>query len=470
VNEDVVRSGTADSLVLVLYVGFLAYLVLRLARRPAKSAAEYLLAGRALTLPAFVGTLVASWYGGILGVGEYGYRYGISNWLVFGVPYYCAALLFALVIARRARRSRYVSIPDALRQNYGAVGGRLGALVVFVMTAPAAYVLMLGTLFAFIFGWPAWVGVLMGTALSMGYVVRGGLRAVVRTDLFQFALMFGAFGVAVVYLIATHGISPIRVDVPATHWTWHGGNSAQYIIVWFFIALATLVEPAFYQRVFAAESSKTARRGIFIALGFWIFFDALTTTAALYARALLPEGTSAVLAFPALASQSFPPWLAALFFIGMLATIMSTVDTNGFIAAATLGNLLSRDADETSERATGRTRWGILGTAAWCIGLALVSESIVDLWHDLGSIGTPALLLPMLGSLFPRLRIRSGWIAAWILVPGAVAAAWLFIPIDGGYVLGVEPIYVGLAMSVIIRGVGGKAQRISTTADATPRQ
>ena len=68
-SGDVGRSGVADSLVLVLYVGFLIYLVLRLTRRPAKDVADYLLAGRALTLPAFVGTLVASWYGGILGVG-----------------------------------------------------------------------------------------------------------------------------------------------------------------------------------------------------------------------------------------------------------------------------------------------------------------------------------------------------------------------------------------------------------------
>ncbi|TMQ71901.1 MAG: sodium:solute symporter family protein, partial [Candidatus Eisenbacteria bacterium] len=64
---------------------------------------DYLVAGRRVTLPAFVATLVATWYGGILGVGEYTWRYGISNWLVFGVPYYVGALLFALCFARRAR-------------------------------------------------------------------------------------------------------------------------------------------------------------------------------------------------------------------------------------------------------------------------------------------------------------------------------------------------------------------------------
>lgn len=441
---------TADGIVLAIYIGFIAYLVLRLARRPARSSADYLLAGRALTLPAFVGTLVSSWYGGILGVGEYGYRYGISNWLVFGVPYYTAALLFAFFVARRARRSEYVSIPDALRKNYGGTAARLGGFIVFIMTAPAAYVLMLGSLFGFVFGLPVRLGILIGTILSLAYVVRGGLRAVVRTDIFQFTLMFIGFGIAVIYLLATHGTDPIANDVPSTHWTWHGGNSAQYIIVWFFIALATLIEPAFYQRVFAAKSPEVARKGIFISLGFWILFDCMTTTTALYARALLPAGTDPILAFPGLAMEIFPAWLAALFFIGMLATIMSTVDTNGFISAATLANLISPEADEMSTAATRRTKWGILGTGIWSAGLAMMSDSIVDLWHDLGSVGTPALLLPMLGSLFPWLRVKRSWVSAWIVVPGLIATLWLIAGRETAYPLGIEPIYVGLMASLAI--------------------
>ncbi len=447
-----------DVIVLLLYMAFIAYLVLRLAKRPAQNAADYLLAGRALSLPAFVGTLVVSWYGGILGVGEYGFRYGISNWLVFGVPYYTAAVLFALILARRARSSPFVSIPDALRRTYGGAAGRVGGAIVFVRTAPAAYVLMLGTLFAYMFGIPAWVGILAGTALSLGYVLRGGLKAVVHTDLFQFALMFGAFAVAVFFLMATHGVRPLFDGVPDTHWTWHGGNSPQYVIVWFFIALGALVEPAFYQRVFAARSPETARRGILISVGFWAFFDFLTTTAALYSRALLPEATDPVLAFPALATHAFPPVLAAFFFVGLMATIMSTVDTNGFIAAATLGNLASRNPDETSQRAASRTRIGILGTGVWAAGLAMMSESIVDLWHTLGSVGTPALLLPMLGSLFPRLRIRREWIVPWILIPGLASLAWLIAGRIGGYPLGIEPIYAGLAASVVMRVAGGRGQ------------
>jgi SSS family solute:Na+ symporter len=449
------RAG--DAIALAIYLGFLLYLVSRLFRRQSSGATDYLLAGRALTLPAFVATLVASWYGGILGVGEYGYRYGISNWLVFGVPYYVAALLFAFFVATRARQTAFVSIPDALRRTYGDGPARIAALVVFVMTAPASYVLMFGSLFGFAFGWSSGVGIVVGTVLSLAYVVRGGLRAVVRTDVLQVLLMFGGFALVVGYLLSTLGVAPLREGLPETHWTWHGGNSPQYVVVWFFIALATLIEPAFYQRVFAARSPRVARRGILVSVCCWVLFDALTTTTALYARALLPAGTDPVLAFPALGAEVLPGWVAAVFFVGMLATIMSTVDTYGFIASTTLVNLLAKDTDEMSDGASRRAQRGVLATGALSAGLALASDSVVSLWHGLGSVGTPALLLPVLSVFYPPLRV-SRWVAAWILVPGLVAGAWLFGAREGAYWLGVEPIYAGLLLSAACRVTFGRGR------------
>src|SRR5436190_5090824 len=136
-----------DWALLVLYFAVLGVVWLR-ARRASTRAVDYLVAGRAVTLPAFVATLVASWYGGILGVGEYSYRYGISNWLVFGVPYYLGALLFALFFARRARRAALFTVPELLQEHYGRGPALVGALAVFALAAPSAYVLVLGTLFA----------------------------------------------------------------------------------------------------------------------------------------------------------------------------------------------------------------------------------------------------------------------------------------------------------------------------------
>ncbi|MCH8548089.1 MAG: hypothetical protein LAT80_04375, partial [Balneolaceae bacterium] len=49
-----------------------------------ESEENFLLSGRKVTLPAFVATLVSTWYGGILGIGEWSYQFGISQWLILG--------------------------------------------------------------------------------------------------------------------------------------------------------------------------------------------------------------------------------------------------------------------------------------------------------------------------------------------------------------------------------------------------
>jgi SSS family solute:Na+ symporter len=474
----------------IVYALFLLYAVLRIFRRPTTSVLDYIVAGRRLTLPAFVATLVTTWYGGILGVGEYTWKYGISNWLVLGVPYYLCAALFAIFIAGRARRSQVLTVPDQLERRYGRGAALIGAAVLFVMTAPSAYVLMLGVLMQVATGWPLWAGVVLGTALSVGYVFRGGLRAIVLTDQVQFVLMFVGFVVLVpVCVVKYGGIDFLRTNLPADHLVWDGGRGTQAVAVWYFIALATLVEPAFYQRCYAAQTERTARVGIFVAIVFWIGFDFLTTTAGLYARAVLPDLTDPITAFPRLAEAALPSFWQALFFVGLLATIMSTVDSYAFIGGVTLGRDLwgrwraprvrreqrvtpvgrvtddstgdlgpldtreafdNLDNLDTEPQAEGLVaiRWGLLLTALLAIGLALTARSVVGLWHDLGSVGTPVLLLP-LALAHTSLRISGRSVAAAMLLSGATALSWL-VAGGGQPFLGVEAIFPGLAVSVLV--------------------
>jgi SSS family solute:Na+ symporter len=187
-----------------LYFAFLvAVWITRLSRK--SEVVDYLVAGRRVTLPAFVATLVATWYGGILGVGEYSYRYGIANWLVFGVPYYVGALLFALLFAKRARTAALYTLPDLLERRYGRAPALAGAIAVFITSAPAAYVLMLGTLGAAMFDLPLVPCVIGAAVFSVFYIQNGGLRSVVFTDQVQFVLMYLGFVVILVFLFARHG-------------------------------------------------------------------------------------------------------------------------------------------------------------------------------------------------------------------------------------------------------------------------
>jgi len=434
------------------YLLFLLFIVLRLFRKPASGGADYIVAGRRLTLPAFTASLVTTWYGGILGVGEYTWSYGVSNWLVFGVPYYLYAGVFAIFLAAKARRSAVLTVPDLLERRFGRPTALAGAGVLFVMTAPAAYVLMIGVLVNFATGLPLWAGVILGTALSIAYVFRGGLSAVVATDVVQFFLMFIAFLILVpVCVIKFGGAGFLRDGLPAGHLEWDGGLGFQAIAVWYFIALSTLVEPAFYQRCYAARDEKVAKKGIAAAIVFWICFDFLTTTAGLYARVLLPDLADPVQAFPALAAHVLPGFWQGVFTVGLLATIMSTVDSYAFIGSVTLGrDLIGRWRGTSEEDMLPLMRGSLVATAAVAIVLALVSGSVIELWKNLGSVGTPMLLLPLALAHTNR-QVNGGRVLLAMLSSGAISLGWLAAG-RGGPWLGVEAIFPGLVVSVLVLG------------------
>ena len=435
------------TLVLV-YGAFLLFAILRLFRAPVHDETDYIVAGRRLTLPAFVATTVSSWYGGILGVGEYTWTYGVSNWLVFGVPYYLYAVIFALLLAARARRSEVLTLPELLERRFGRGPALMGAGMLFVMTVPAAYVLMIGVLVQMATGWPLWIGVIVGTALSVGYVYRGGLRAVVGTDKIQFLLMFLGFAILVPACITKYGdLTWLRDALPASHLDWDGGRGFQAIAVWYVIAASTLVEPSFYQRCYAARDAGTARRGLLISVLFWLLFDALTTVSGLYARAVLPNLSDPMTAFPELAAVTLPPLLQGLFITGLLATIMSTVDSYAFVAAVTGGrDLWGR---WTGQGETLRpVRVALTVTALLSVGMALWAGSAITLWHHLGSVGTPVLLGPVI--LAHTNVQRSGRrIVASMVLSGLVSGIWLAL--GGGEAwLGIEAIFPGMALSALI--------------------
>lgn len=450
------RLHPLDLIIVVSYFLFILFVGVQLWRKQERGTVkEFLLAGRQLSLPSFIATLVSTWYGGILGVGEFSYQYGISNWLVFGVPYYVAAAIFGIFIARKARSSELYTIAHQLERTYGKTVSLIGAIFVFVMTVPAAYVLMLAVLLKFLFGWSLFQGLIIGAIISTCYVLIGGFRSVIRTDYIQFSLMFGAFLIILPIAYFNYGGLPfLKSNLPANHFVWHGGNGAQYIIVWFFIALATLIEPGFYQRCFAAKTEKIARQGVLLSILFWIFFDFLTTFTGLYARAILPQLNDPVTAYLALAEKILPPVALGLFLTGLLATIMSTIDSYSFLAAMTFGrDILWRLKGNPSEnRINVYTRIGLIFSGLLAIAIAYYAQSVIRIWKDLGSIGTPALVIPMATSFFPNLRMKKTYALISILGSALIAGTWVFSNSwnNGTYFLGIEPIYPGLGFSVLM--------------------
>jgi SSS family solute:Na+ symporter len=461
--------GATGAVFLAAFFIFLLIAGWRFAKTVRPEAEEYLLMGRRLSLPAFVASLVSTWYGGILGVGEYSFKYGLSNWIVFGAPYYLAAFLFAIFLAKRAQASRALTIPDQFEIAYGKRTALLGAVFVFINAVPAAYILQVGVLANSIFGMPLVPAVIVGAIFSVVYVYTGGLKGDVFTDIIQFFLMFLGFIIIVATLIFRFGfLDFLSSHVPPANLTWNGGRPVSYILVWYFIALATLVEPSFYQRCFASRSGAEAKKGILISISFWAFFDFLTTFSGLYARALMPDLKDPMAAYPELGARFLPPFLQGIFLLGLFATVMSTVNSYALIAGTTIGKdiigRLKKGAALESLKMTSYSRMGLVLASILAIAIALYFRSVIDIWYNFGTLTTVALLAPLANSFSSKSRLSPRLAVISMLFSTLIVLVWIIPNLIGGrpYFWGIEPIYPGLLVSGLVYAYGALKARNRT--------
>jgi len=440
-----------DFIVVILYFISVVLLGLYRNKKSPQNSNNYILNGRKLSLPGFVATLVTTWYGGILGIGENTYNYGIQTWFIFAFPYYIFAILFAMFIAPRIRQKEMLSIPDHFSSKYGRGSGIVSGIFILFLASPAPYILSIGILLEYLTGLSFLWSLLLAAILSLVYLWRGGFGAVVRTDVLQFILMFGGFILLVSFAWYKIG-SPLEVfaTLPKDHLSITGGKSISYILVWFFIALWTFIDPGFYQRCAASKSPRIAKKGIMISVIFWFIFDALTLTSGLYARAAI-DTNHGLFAFPAIGEHLLPPIFYGLFIVGILATIMSTIDSLGFISAFTFGKDIIGKTKIKQFSTVQLTKMGLIVMAAIAIILAYALPSVVSLWYLTGSILVPGLLIPFILT-FTKLSMSNKQGMMLLIFPMCISLSWYLISIftDKPTIFSIEPFYPGMLISVLL--------------------
>ena len=424
-------------------------------KRSDKGINNFLFAGRKLTIPALVATLVSTWYGGILEIGRFTYTNGIVTWIIFGLFYYIAAIFFVKYIAPKIIESGIPTIPELFLKSFGKIPALIAIVCVILLTTPAPYLKILATLFDFVWGIPVFWALVLGSFLSIIYTVTGGFAAVVRTDKLQFVLMFLGFAVLLFSAWSKYGgISFLTANTPEFAFNIPGNFSWTFIFVWGFIALITFIDPGFYQRSFAGQSLKTVRRGILISVGFWVIFDCMTVLSGLYALAILP--TVEISPYLDLANVLLPPFAKGLFLVSLFAIVMSTVDSFTFISAITIGRDLPTvlGLKISDNKMIQFTRVGLGVTALFSICLALYFEYAVDIWYLVGSFVVPTLLIPLIAGLY-QIKIRNP--LALLLLPPLIAICWYIYgithpTIEGypNYIWGLDPMYPGVAVSLVL--------------------
>ncbi len=402
---------------------------------------DLLLMGRQLTLPMFVATLVATWYGGIFGVTKIAFEQGIFNFITQGVFWYISYILFAFFITHKVAKYKAVTLPDLVGQMFGPKAGKLSAVFNFFNVLPIAYVISLGILIQALFGISFLQSMIIGVTVVVLYTLYGGFRAIVFSDIVQFFVMcLGVFLVLTFSVKIFGGISFLKANLPDTHFSLTGGVGIATTLVWGFIALSTLVDPNFYQRVFAAKNTKVAKRGILISTIIWVLFDICTTGGAMYARAVIPEAASDK-AYLIYALQILPDGVKGLVLAGILATILSTLDSYLFIAGTTVSY------DMMPKKLKGKVyihNFGIIivGIIAVLMGV-IFKGNIKAVWKTLGSYSASCLLLPVLyGYIFPN-RIKDYQFVFASILGVITVSIWRNIELSGFW-QNVDELYMGI--------------------------
>jgi len=452
-----------DYIIIVCYF-ILLFIIGFFVKKKVHNLNDYFLAGRRLTLPIFVATLVSTWYGGLLGVGELSFNYGLVNWLTQGFFWYLVYLFFAFFLANRIRKSKLYTIPDQLERFYDKKSRFLGSIFNFIMVTPAAYILSLGLIFNILFGWELWISIFVVSIVMIFYTIRGGFIGIIYTDFIQFILMMA--GVAMIIPIAVQkygGFDFLVTNLPETHLTLTGGWPTQLILVWGLLAFWTLADPGFYQRCYASKDDKIPKKGILIAIGFWFLFDICTTFTGMYAAAANNAGllsAEATTSYLSIAGSLLPPVFLGLFLTGLIATVMSTVDSFTFLGAMNISHDLYKNIfkpNATDKQVMNATKIGIFITAGFAIILALFFKSIVTMWYTIGTIGISALIVPILFGFFYKGKKSPIAAVSSMIFGSGTSLSWMiygYLNLDQWgwpqYIAGIEPLYPGLLVSLLV--------------------
>jgi SSS family transporter len=380
-----------DAVVLVAYLGGTTWLGLRLGARQ-KDARDYFVADRAIPWWAVLFSIVASETSALTFISIPGLAWaGNLGFLEVVAGYILGRIVVAFVLLPRYFQGELVTAYALLETRFGPRARRFTSIVFMVTRAVADSVRVFATAIpiAIIIGDAVPRAMLMPTAilvlgiLTVLYTYKGGMRAVVWTELVQ-AGVYVLGGLSAIVLLGqavTGGWGEILARAGAAgkltvldwspvltkpHTVWAGllGGGC--------LAMASHgADQLIVQRLLSSKSLSDAQRAL-IGSGFVVFVQfTLFLMVGVGLWALYGERAFAApdQIFPTFIVEHMPPGLIGLIVAAILAATMSThAGTINALAAATTHDvylpLTGRDPNDA-----GTLRFGKLAALAWGVGL-----------------------------------------------------------------------------------------------------
>jgi len=382
---------------------------------------DFFLAGRSLTTPLLITTLISTYYGVdvLFGDSQLGFTDGVVAWFGYARPTYAFFLIAAFLLAQRLRKEDFKSLPDILDKYYGKNTRYVSAVTSFIYSLPALSLYGFGMVGDVILGWEPIIGMLVLGGIGLVYTLTGGFWAVVLTDSIQFVMMCVVLALAFPFAMNLIGGFDSMVEkLPSSYFDTMGDLSIWLIIIYASTGLAILVEPTFYQRIFAAKSYKNVRNALVIGIFIWGSYDWIITILAMAAKTgtlmkvmgdpIIDPGVAPDAALLSVMVAALPVGALGLFMAGVLSTEMSTLDSYCLVAGGNVAYDIYKPAfkpDATDDELIRTTRYGIL--LSWFLGFAMAVsfEQMLGLWVFMASILISSTMTPiLLGIYVPSFR------------------------------------------------------------------
>jgi SSS family solute:Na+ symporter len=402
--------GFLDYAIVILYLLGMIAIGIWIARK-VKSFTSFFVAGRMMTTPLLISTLVSTYYGldVTFGVSEVSFEEGVVAWFVYSRPYYLAILITALFLVPRLKAFPFLSLADIVEHFYGKTSRVTVALASFLYNLPILSIMGMGILFRVTLGLSEIEGYLLGATIAVIYTLLGGLWADAITDTVQFALMCVTLAVALPFALEmVGGFDWILSGMETKYFEPMGDVAPVYLFALVFTAFSVFVEPAFYQRIFSARDARSVRHALLIGVLLWGAYDWAVTVLGIAAAAAVKQGLlSADLrgreALIQIVLISLPIGLKGFFIAGILSAAMSTVDSYLLLSSGNLIYDIYRPVFRPSMSDAALLKWtriGIVIALIPCLAIAVYFQRITDAWVFMSTVLTATALIPIMAALF----------------------------------------------------------------------
>ena len=420
-----------------LYIVFL-FAISYYAQHLAKgTVANYVLAGRKLTTPLIMVTIVGLAVGGAstIGVAEQAYKVGLSaGW--YTTAWGIGAIVMGLLVAKRYRKINITTIPEMLGRHYnkpGMIVGIFCQILIQLTIMSLQYVAggsILCALMPEVFSLEG--GMITSAIVFIGVTSIGGMWSSALANLLNVALQYIGVIVATVICVSMNGgIDNIAIRLPegAPFFSFIDGVGLMTIISWIVVLITVnLSLQSIIQISLGAKDAKTARNGFVYGGLLMLPVGFICALLGVIARINFPD-VSPALALPMTIMQ-LDPIIAGLTLAALWAADVSTA-CNLLLSSATLfsNDIYARtiDPNASQEKLVRITKILVVLLGILTLGLALTISGIIATLMIGLSLLAPFSLIILVTMFAPHLCRKS---AAFNAIAAGIITLilWKFCP------------------------------------------